>query len=52
MKDEDKVRSLFGFGERRELPSRYFEIGFENVDDKEPDEDYTPNYYNEPLPFC
>ena len=52
MTDEDRVRALFGFGEKRKLPSRYWEIGWEDVDDGEPDEECEPNYDEEELPFC
>lgn len=52
MTDEDKVRALFGFGETRKLPSRYWEIGWEDADNEEPDEERELNYDEEELPFC
>lgn len=52
MTDEDKVRALFGFGEKRELPSRYWEIGWEDANNEEPDGNYEPTYDDEELPFC
>ena len=52
MTDEDKVRALFGFGEKRKLPSRYWEIGWEDANDEEPDEKRELNYDEEELPFC
>lgn len=52
MTDEDKVRALFGFGEKRELPSRYWEIGWEDANNEEPDGNYKPTYDDEELPFC
>lgn len=52
MTDEDRVRALFGFGEKRKLPSRYWEIGWEDADDEKPDEEHEPNYDEEELPFC
>ena len=38
--------------DRHELPSRYWEIGWEDADDEEPDEEREPNYDEEELPFC
>ena len=52
MTDEDRVRALFGFGEKRKLPSRYWEIGWEDANDEEPDEKRELNYDEEELPFC
>lgn len=52
MTDEDKVRTLFGFGEKRELPSRYWENGLENANDEEPSKKCELNYDEEELPFC
>ena len=52
MTDEERVRALFGFGETRKLPSRYWEIGWEDANDEEPDEKRELNYDEEELPFC
>lgn len=37
--------------DKHELPSRYWEIGWEDQEDKEPEGEYTPNYDEEELPF-
>lgn len=44
----EQRKELMSFSEG--LPSRYWEIGWEDAEE-EPDENYTPNYDEEELPF-
>ncbi len=56
MTDEDKVRTLFGFGEKHELPSGYWQPQPDEEDlermRKEYEENHKDDEPEEPLPFC